>query len=167
MRYNPPPNWPKPPDGWSPPPGWTPDPSWPPPPKGWRLWVDDADVPEKTKSALNRIERSSDDVEYFGDDRAWSEASEQAPPHEQLRGGSPPSGQPTLVAPEDLSAEHLGYRATIRWADERRYVIGTIAAVNADPAAINVKLAECETPVSFAREVTDSGPANPRLYVWL
>src|SRR5579875_3665452 len=152
MRYNPPPNWPQPPKGWSPPAGWSPDPSWPAPPKGWKLWIDDGDVTPKTRSALNRIDRTGDDVEYFGDDRAWSEASEQASPDQQSRAPSSSSSRPTEVAPEDLTAQHLGYPATIRWADEQRYVIGTIVAVSADSAAISVKLAELEEPVSFARD---------------
>lgn len=106
-------------------------------------------------------------MEYFGDDRAWSEASEQAPAHEQLNAGSPASSRPTEVAPEDLTAHHLGRPATIRWADEHRYVVGTIVAVSADSAAISVKLAGLEAPVSFARDAHGSDPANPRLDVWL
>ena len=167
MRYNPPPNWPEPPEGWAPPPQWSPDPSWPPPPPGWKLWVDDdAPIGQKERSALRRVERTSDDVEYFGDDRAWSAASEQVPSHGQMPPPALPS-RPTQVAPEDLSVHHLGRAATIRWDDEHRYGIGTIVAVSADPAAISVKLAGLEAPVSFSREAPASGPDNPRLYVWI
>jgi hypothetical protein len=168
MRYNPPPNWPEPPEGWVPPPDWSPDPSWPPPPPGWKLWVEDAPVPQRTKSVLHRLKGTGDDVEYFGDDRAWSDASEQVPPDEQLDTGSPPPPpRPTEVAPEDLSAHHLGHRATIRWDDEHRYDIGRIVAVSADSAEISVRLAGLDAPVSFLREVPRRGPANPRLYVWI
>jgi hypothetical protein len=155
MRYNPPPNWPKPPEGWVPSPDWSPDPSWPPPPPGWKLWVDDSPAAPEKKPALRRPERTSDDVEYFGDDRAWSAAAEQPPV------------RPTEVAPEELSADHLGRRATIRWADEHRYDIGTITAVSADSALISVKLAGFETPVAFQRGMPRGDPANPRLYVWI
>ena len=117
---------------------------------------------------LQRPERSSDDVEYFGDDRAWSQDSGQLPPHDHPNVGAPAAPpRPTQVTPEDLSVQHLGRRATIRWDTENRYDIGTIVGVSADSAAITVKLAGVETPVSFAREVTSGGPANPRLYVWL
>jgi len=169
MRYNPPPNWPEPPEGWVPPPDWSPDPSWPPPPPGWKLWVEDAPVAQKKKSMLNRLERTGDDVQYFGDDRAWSADSEQVRPHDRLNAGSPPlpPAQPTEVAPEDLSVHHLGHPATIRWDDEHRYDIGTIVAVTADSAAISVKLAGLETPISFLREVPRRGPANPRLSIWI
>ncbi|ORV18505.1 hypothetical protein [Mycobacterium celatum] len=164
MRYNPPPNWPKPPEGWVPPPDWSPDPSWPPPPKGWKLWVDDPVDSQKTKSRLERLQRS-DDVEYFGNDRAWSDDSEAVAPVDQLSAEPLPAG-PTEVAPEDLSVHHLGRRAAIRWDDERRYDLGTIVAVSADSGAITVKLAGLEMPVSFAREGPRGG-ANPRLYVWI
>lgn len=166
MRYNPPPNWPKPPEGWHPPRDWSPDPSWPPPPPGWKLWVEDVPAQHQKKPAPNRFERSGDDVEYFGDDRAWSEASEQAPAQGQMYAGSPPS-QPTQVAPENLSAQHLGRPATIKWDDEQRYDIGTIVAVSADSGAISVRLTGLESPVSFSREASDRSPGNPRLYVWI
>lgn len=170
MRYNPPPNWPEPPEGWVPPPGWSPDPSWPAPPPGWKFWVEDAQVVERTTFALGRLERTGDDVEYFGDDRAWSADSGKLPLGEQLNPGPPvsPPSQPTEVAPGDLSVQHLGRPAAIRWDDdEHRYDIGTIVAVTADSSAISVKLAELETLVSFRREVPDEDPANPRLYVWV
>lgn len=167
MRYNPPPNWPKPPEGWVPPPDWSPDPSWPPPPPGWKLWVDDAPAPERTRSVLHRVERSSDDSQYFGDDRAWSADSGQASLRDMT--AAPPAlpPQPTEVAPEDLSAHHLGQRVTIKWDSEHRYDIGTIEAISADSAAITVKLAGFEAPVSFPREAPRRGPAGPRLYVWI
>jgi hypothetical protein len=112
--------------------------------------------------------RTGDDVEYFGDDRAWSADAGQVSPQEQPDVESPLSAaRPTEVAPEELSAHHLGHRATIRWDDEHRYDIGKIAAVSADSVVISVKLAGLETPVSFQREVPRRGPANPRLYVWI
>jgi hypothetical protein len=155
MRYNPPPNWPKPPEGWVPPPSWSPDPAWPPPPPGWKLWVEDA-VGQKEKSALSRVVRTGDDVEYFGDDRAWSDASEpQSLP-----------ARPTQVAPEDLSAHHLGRPVTIKWDEEHRYDIGTIVAVTSDSATISIRLAGLESPVSLRRDAR-RGPDNPRLYVWI
>lgn len=170
MRYNPPPNWPKPPEGWAPSPEWSPDPSWPPPPPGWKLWVDDdASLGRKEKSALSRVDRSSDDVEYFGDDRAWSDASEQVQPqHGHPNLGPLPSlpSRPTHVAPEDLSAHHLGSPVTIKWDDEHRYDIGTIVGVTADSEKISVRLAGLDEPVSFARDASRRGPDNPRLYVW-
>lgn len=168
MRYNPPPNWPKPPEGWAPSPEWKPDPSWPPPPPGWKLWVeDDAPVAPRTKSALKRLDRTGDDVEYFGDDRAWSEDSGQSPSHEQGTVGAPPSAaQPTEVAPEDLSVQHLGHHAAIRWDDEHRYDLGTIVAVSADSGTVSVRLAGLDTPFSFQRGARH-GPASPRLYVWI
>jgi hypothetical protein len=168
MRYNPPPNWPAPPEGWVPPPDWPPDPSWPPPPSGWKFWVEDAGVPQITQSVQHRLLRSREDVKYFGDDRAWSADSGRVTSHEQLNPGSPASlPQPTEFAPEDLSAYHLGLRAIIRWKKEHRYDIGTIVAVSADSTAISVELAGLGTTVSFLREVPSSGPANPRLYVWI
>ncbi|WP_293054251.1 hypothetical protein [Mycobacterium sp.] len=166
MRYNPPPNWPAPPPGWVPPPQWSPDPAWPPPPPGWRLWVDD-DAPsgQNQTSALRRVERTSDDVEYFGDDRAWSASSEQMP-HGHVPPPSLPA-RPTQFAPEDLSAHHLGRAATIQWDDDNRYDIGTIVAVSADPTSIKIKLSGLETPVSFSRQPPGDGPVNPRLYLWI
>jgi hypothetical protein len=159
MRYHAPPNWPKPPEGWVPPPGWSPDPAWPPPPPGWRLWVEEnAPSAQGTKAALSRLDRTGDDVEYFGDDRAWSEDSGQAP-------ALPP--QPTQVAPEDLSVHHLGRYATIKWDDEQKYVLGKIVAVSADSTAVSVKLAGVETPVSFQRDPAHGYPAKPLLYVWI
>jgi hypothetical protein len=169
MRFNPPPNWPKPPEGWVPSAEWSPDPSWPPPPPGWKLWVeDDSPAAKRMKSAVTRVERSSDDVEYFGDDRAWSDDSGQAPPHDPLHAGAPaPSAQPTEVAPEDLSVRHLGRHAAIRWDDEHKYDIGTIVAVSADSATIRVVLAGLDTLISFQREVPAGGTAGPRVYVWI
>jgi hypothetical protein len=169
MRYNPPPNWPKPPEDWVPQPGWSPDPSWGPPPPGWRLWVDeDGPDPQGTKSALSRLERTGDDVEYFGDDRAWSEDSGRTPAVDQLNAAVPAlPPRPTEVAPEDLSVHHLGHYATIRWDDENKYVIGKIVAVSGDSAAISVKLDGLETPVSFQRDPAPSDPAKPLLSVWI
>lgn len=166
MHYNPPPNWPKPPDGWVPPPGWSPDPSWPPPPPGWRLWVEeDAPSSRGAKSALSRLDRTGDDVEYFGDDRAWSEDSGQAQAELNPAVSALPP-RPTEVAPEDLSVHHLGHYATIR-CDEQKYVIGKIVAVSGDSAAISVQLDGVETPVSFPRDQADGEPAKPTLYVWI
>ena len=131
MRYNPPPNWPQPPEGWVPQRGWSPDPSWPPPPAGWRVWVeDDAPNPQGAKSALSRLDRTGDDVEYFGDDRAWSEDSGQAPAELNPAVSALPP-RPTEVASEDLSVHHLGHYATIRW-DEQKYVIGKIVAASGE-----------------------------------
>lgn len=121
---------------------------------------------QKAKLALGRLESTGDDVEYFGDDRAWSADSGKMPIG-QLGAGQPsPPAQSSEVAPEDLAVQHLGHPATIKWDDERRYDIGTIVAVAADSSAISVKLAEFEKPVSFLRAVPDQGPANPRIYVW-
>ena len=168
MRYNPPPNWPKPPARWVPPPGWSPDPSWPPAPPGWRLWIEeDAPSPPGTKAALSRPERTGDDVEYFGDDRAWSEDSGRTPAVDQLNAAAPPlPPRPTEIAPEDLSVHHLGHYATIRW-DEQKYVIGKIVAVSGDSAAVSVQLDGVDTPVSFPRDQADGEPAKPTLYVWI
>jgi hypothetical protein len=166
MHYNPPPNWPKPPDGWVPPPGWSPDPSWPPPPPGWRLWFEeDAPSSRGAKSALSRLDRTGDDVEYFGDDRAWSEDSGQAPAELNPAVSALPP-RPTEVAPEDLSVHHLGHHATIRW-DEQKYVIGKIVAVSGDSVGISVQVDGVETPVSFPRDQADGEPAKPTLYVWI
>lgn len=163
MRFNPPPNWPKPPKGWVPHADWSPDPSWPPPPPGWQLWVEDDDAgAQRAKSALKRVERTGDDVEYFGDDRAWSEDSGRTPAADQLEAGSP---QATEVAPEDLTVHHLGHYATIKW-DEHKYDIGKIVAVSANTAEVSVKLGGIETPVSFRRDAASGDSANPRLYVW-
>jgi hypothetical protein len=169
MRYNPPPNWPKPPEGWAPHPDWSPDPSWPSPPPGWRLWVEeDSPSAQRTKSALGRLEHAGDDVEYFGDDRAWSEDSAPAPADDQLNPAAPaPPPRPTEVAPKDLSVHHLGHYATIKWDDDHKYDIGKIVAVSADSAEVSVKLAGIETPVSFQREVAPGDPGYPRLYVWI
>jgi hypothetical protein len=166
MHYNPPPNWPKPPDGWVPPPGWSPDPSWPPPPPGWRLWFEeDAPSSRGAKSALSRLDRTGDDVEYFGDDRAWSEDSGQAPAELNPAVSALPP-RPTEVAPGDLSVHHLGHHATIRW-DEQKYVIGKIVAVSGDSVGISVQVDGVETPVSFPRDQADGEPAKPTLYVWI
>jgi hypothetical protein len=169
MRYNPPPNWPEPPKGWTPHADWSPDPSWPAPPPGWRLWVEEEPPgAQPTKSPLGRLGPTGDDSEYFGDDRAWSEDSGPAPAHDELEpavpGAAPP--QPTEVAPEDLAVQHLGRYATIKWDDDHQYDIGRIVAVSADAAAVTIKLAGIEAPVSFQRGAP-GGPGNPRLYVWI
>jgi hypothetical protein len=169
MRYNPPPNWPKPPEGWAPPPGWSPDPSWPPPPPGWPLWLDeDAASAERKKSALGQLKSTGDDSEYFGEDRAWSEDSGPPPADDQVNAAMPalPS-QPTEVAPNDLSVQHLGRYATIKWDDEHKYDIGKIVAVSGDSAEVRVRLAGIETPVSFPRGAAPDGAGNPRLFVWI
>ncbi|WP_343601524.1 hypothetical protein [Mycobacterium sp.] len=148
-------------------PQWSPDPSWPPPPTGWKLWVDDDDAPGPRASnpALSRVQRSSDDVEYFGDDRAWSEDSGPAP---QLGpAATAPPARLTEVSPPELSVHHIGRRATVRWDDEHRYQTGTIVAVSADTTAINVTLEGLPTPVCFQREDVGSDHADPRLYVWM
>lgn len=167
MRYNPPPNWPKPPEGWAPPPDWSPDPSWPPPPPDWKFWVDESPGGPAAESVLHRPERSRDDVEYFGEDRAWSEDPGQVPRDDPGAVAPAAPARPTKVAPQDLSVQHLGCRATIRWDSEQRYDIGTIAGVSADSSAIAVSLAGVEQPVRFQREATSGGPANPVLYVWI
>lgn len=104
-------------------------------------------------------------MEYFGNDRAWSDDSESVAPVDQMSAEPLPAG-PTEVAPEDVSVHHLGHRAAIRWDDEHRYDLGTIVAVSADSSAISVKLAGLEKPVSFSREEPRRA-ANPRLYVWV
>ena len=164
MRYNPPPNWPKPPKGWVPHADWSPDPSWPPPPQGWRLWVeeDDSDAPA-AKPALDRLKQAGDDGEYFGDENAWAEDSGPAPADDELDAAAPP--KPSEVAPEDLAVQHLGRHATIKWGDDQ-YDIGKIVAVSADAAAVNVKLAGIEAPVSFPRGAAPGDSGTPRLYVW-
>jgi hypothetical protein len=169
MRYNPPPNWPKPPKGWVPHSDWSPDPSWPPPPAGWRLWIDDAAPDERPDdSALGRLKQAGDDGEYFGDEMAWADDSGPAPADGELDAlEAEPPPDSTQVAPEDLSVDHLGHKATIKGDDERTYDIGKIIAIAADAAAINVKLAGIETPVSFPREPSPDGPANPRIFIWI
>ncbi len=167
MRYNPPPNWPKPPEGWEPSAEWSPDPSWPPPPTGWQLWVEDAPSSSKATSKLSRLENASDDSEYFGDDRAWSEDSGRLSTRGQMNAdASDEARSPTEVAAEDLTGHHVGRRATVKWDDEHRYDIGTIVAVTSDESAINVKLAGVETPISFPREASRPSPTDPRLFVW-
>ncbi len=168
MRYNPPPNWPKPPAGWSPSAEWSPDPSWPPPPSGWQLWVEDGPAASKSTSALSRLESaSSDDDEYFGDDRAWSEDSGRLPARGQLNAdASEATASSTEVAAEELTGQHVGRRVTVKWDDEQRYDIGTIVAISADATAINVKLAGVQAPVSFPREASRKTASDPRLYLW-
>jgi hypothetical protein len=163
MRYNPPPNWPKPPKGWVPHPDWSPDPAWPPPPPGWRLWLDDESQEEP--QPLGRLKQAGDDGEYFGGDVAWADDSGPAPTSEELDVAAPPES--TEVAPADLSADHIGRKATIKWADERTYTIGKIVAVAADAAAITVSLAGIEAAVPFPREPAPDGPGNPRIFVWI
>ncbi|MBY0442305.1 MAG: hypothetical protein K2Q25_09255 [Mycobacteriaceae bacterium] len=165
MRYNPPPNWPQPPQGWAPTPEWSPDPSWPPPPPGWKFWIEDTSTAVKDTFALGRLGRTTDDVEYFGDDRAWSADSGKLQLDAQLSATETPAA-PIEVAAEDLCAQHLGCSAIIRWNDEHTYDIGTIAAISADASTISVKLAGLEKTVVFVREVSDEDPANPRLYLW-
>jgi hypothetical protein len=163
MRYNPPPNWPKPPKGWVPHADWSPDPSWPPPPPGWRLWVDDAEGQEP-KAALGGLKQAGDDGEYFGDENAWAEDSGPAPAGEDLDALDPHAArQPTEVAPEDIAVRHLGQYATVKWEDERQYVIGPIVAVSADATAVRLTIDGIETPISFPRET----PGSPRLQVWI
>lgn len=167
MRYNPPPNWPKPPEGWAPSAEWSPDPSWPPPPPGWQLWVDDAPAAGNATSALSRLGSVSDDSEYFGDDRAWSEDSGRLPARGQLNADAADAApSPTEVAAEDLTAQHVGRRVTVKWEEEHRYDIGTLVAVSSDATAVSVKIAGVETPISFPREGSGQGPTDPRLYVW-
>jgi hypothetical protein len=166
MRYNPPPNWPKPPEGWAPSAEWTPDPSWPEPPEGWQMWVDDSAAPGKATSKLSRLENASDDSEYFGDDRAWSEDSGRIPARGQNADASDAAPLPTEVAAEDLTGQHVGRRVTVKWDDEHRYDIGTIVAVVSDESTISVKLAGMEGPISFPREASRRSPTSPRLFVW-
>lgn len=131
------------------------------------MWVEDEPAPSRPTSGLNRLGSTSDDSEYYGDDRAWSEDSGRLPSRDQLRDSAPAQPPaPTEVAPEDLSARHLGQRVTIKWDDEHSYQIGTIIAVSGDAAAITVKLDGLEAPVSFPRDAAQRGPADPRLYVW-
>ena len=133
------------------------------------MWVEeDSPSAQRTKSALGRLEHTGDDVEYFGDDRAWSEDSGPAPAGDQLNAAVPaPPPRPTEVAPKDLSVHHLGQYATIKWDDDQKYDIGKIVAVSADSAEVSVKLDGIEAPVSFQREMAPGGPGNPRLYVWI
>jgi hypothetical protein len=168
MRYNPPPNWPKPPDGWVPHPDWSPDPSWPPPPPGWRLWIEDDDpAAERKKSALGQLKSAGDDSEYFGGEFAWADDHGPAPSDDDLHVASPaPTTQRTEVDPKDLSVQHLGKHATIKW-DEHKYDIGKIVAVSADAAELRVKLSGIDTPIAFQREAAPDGPANPVLSVWI
>jgi hypothetical protein len=136
-RYNPPPNWPSPPQGWVPPPDWKPNPAWPEPPPDWEFWVDDSpDAPAEKQASFPDV------------------AAEHVAPQ------SPPE-----VAPDQLSADHLGCRAMARWDDERRYKIGTITDIIADVSEVIVHFAGGAS-VSFVREQPKRGPANPRLYVW-
>ena len=169
MQYNPPPNWPKPPKGWVPYPDWSPDPSWPPPPPGWQLWIDEENPDEKPgNGALGQLKQAGDDGEYFGDENAWADDAGPAPADEELnalKAEAPPES--TEVAPEDLSVHHLGRKATIKWSDERTYDIGRIVAIAADPAAVNVKLAGIDSPVSFPREPAADAPGNPSIFVWI
>ena len=119
----------------------------------------------KDAFAVGRLGRTTDDVEYFGDDRAWSADSGKLQLDEELAAET--SAQPVEVPAAELCADHLGRPALIRWDDEYTYDIGTIAAITADTSAVNVKLAALEKIVSFVREVPDQGPANPRLYLWM
>ena len=156
MRFNPPPNWPSPPEGWEPPAGWTPDAAWPPPPEG--------------VGALRR-----------GTGRA-RRGSRQSAPHRRRRGrvlrvrtAPGPTPAPSLrtsrpkmqrhrrhricmprsrVAPDQLSVEHLGRPAMIRWEGDQRYEIGTIVGVSADAAGINVRLDGVGPAFRFPRQQT-------------
>jgi hypothetical protein len=131
------------------------------------MWVDDASATSNSKSALSRLESASDDGEYFGDDRAWSEDSGRLPARGQSNADAP-GAAPSLteVAAEDLTAQHVGRRATVKWDEDHRYDIGTIVAVSSDATVISVKLAGVETPISFPREASGQSPTGPRLYVW-
>jgi hypothetical protein len=131
------------------------------------MWVDDASATSNSKSALSRLESVSDDGEYFGDDRAWSEDSGRLPARGQSNADAPDAAPSlTEVAAEDLTARHVGRRATVKWDEEHRYDIGTIVAVSSDATVISVKLAGVETPISFPREASGQSPTGPRLYVW-
>ena len=162
MRFNPPPNWPPPPEGWTPPEGWSPDPSWPPAPDGWELFVED----EPAAADVERVSRPQsvgDEGEYFGKDRAWSDDTAEPT-------GSPgqdvgASAEPAELTPDRLSVEHVGRVAMIRWEDNRRYEIGTVAGVSADATGITVHLKESGA-VPFLREESRGGQTNPRLFVW-
>ena len=69
------------------------------------------------------------------------------------------------IAPDQLSAQHLGMRAFVQWEDPNRYKIGTIVGVAADSAAIHVNLAGIGQGVVFLRRLMPGGTANPRLYL--
>lgn len=131
------------------------------------MWVDDASATSNSKSTLSRLESASDDGEYFGDDRAWSEDSGRLPARGQSNADAP-NAAPSLteVAAEGLTAQHVGRRVTVKWDEEHRYDIGTIVAVSSDATAISVKLAGVEAPISFPREASGQSPTGPRLYVW-
>jgi hypothetical protein len=165
MRYNPPPNWPKPPEGWEPYPDWQPDPAWPPPPEGWQLWVEHEEGPD-SPAALGRLKHAGDDGEYFGDENAWADDSGPArsADDDQLDAvvsALPP--HPTEVPPEELAVQHLGQYATVKWADERQYAIGTIVAIAADVAEIRLTLDGIADAILFPRDT----PGSPRLLVWI
>jgi hypothetical protein len=132
------------------------------------LWVDDASTRDNSKSALSRLESVSDDSEYFGDDRAWSEDSGRLPARGQLNADAADAAPspPAEVAAEDLTAQHVGRRVTVKWEEEHRYDIGTLVAVSSDATAVSVKIAGVQTPISFAREASGERPTDPRLYVW-
>ena len=162
MRFNPPPNWPSPPDGWEPPPGWSPDASWPPLPEGWELFVADDSVAFSAE-VVNRPQSVGDESEYFGSERAWSDVSAEAT---KSAPETPVTTAPVEVSPGQLTVQHLGRAAMIRWADDRRYEIGTIVGVSADVAGISLHLIGSGS-VPFLREQSPGGPENPRLFVWL
>ena len=145
---------------------WSPDPSWPPPPPGWRLWVDedDPDAPA-AKSALDRLKQAGDDGEYFGDENAWAEDSGPAPADEELDACRAAASRPRS-RPKTLRCNTSG--GTPRSSGmTTQYDIGKIVAVSADAAAVNLKLAGIEAPVSFPRGAAPGGPGNPRLFVWI
>ena len=159
-----------------PPSSWSPDPSWPPPPAGWQLWVEDSASQPGHESSHRAAEEDPEDIrspeegQYFGDDRAWSDAPETAGAPSGLETPSAaesPSSPLQLIeiAPEDLAIDHLGLRAHVKWQDERRYEIGTILAVSADAIAINVKLSGIETPISFVRRTPQQPDDIPRIYL--
>ena len=75
--------------------------------------------------------------------------------------------QPTEIEPEDIAAHHLGRFATIKWDDDLTYHIGKIVAVTSDTAAVSLKLAGIEAPVSFPRGAAADDSGKPRLYVWI
>ena len=167
MRFNPPPNWPSPPEGWEPPAGWTPDAAWPPPPEGWELFVEEPVAPDV--AAVSRPRTVGDEGEYFGSDRAWSDTGAEpaniAPEDAEASEASNLHAS-VEVAPDQLSVEHLGRPAMIRWEGDQRYEIGTIVGVSADAAGINVRLDGVDG-IPFPRQQTHGAPTNPRLFVWL